>query len=311
MGTFTVYLFGKMQVERDGQPLDGLNTRKLQELLAYLLLHRQHLHRREALADLLWDRYNTSQSLKHLRQALWQLQAVLSGNERDADKTGLLQVEAEWIGLNDQADLWLDVAAFENVSERVRDIQGRELDADNAHLLRQTMELYQNDLLPGWYQDWCVYERQRLQNLYLTVLDKLMDYCEAHEEYETGLEYGNKILKFDRARERTQRRLMRLSYLAGDRTAALRQYESCVAALAEELDVGPAKSTIALYEQIRADHLDDAASPSPVLTPADDRSSPLSEILDRLKQLQATLVYTQRQLQQEIQQVERSLSNQP
>lgn len=311
MGTFTVRLFGKMHVEQDGQVLDGLNTRKLQELLAYLLLHRQNLHHREALADLFWDNHNTSQSLKNLRQALWQLQMALGGG-RTADETGLLQVETEWIALNDRADLWLDVAVFEHASERVRDIQGRELDADSVHLLREAIRLYQDDLLAGWYQDWCVYERQRLQNLYLAMLDKLMDYCEIHQEYEAGLEYGTQILKYDRARERTHRQLMRLNYLAGYRTDALRQYESCVSALAEELDVGPAKSTRALYEQIRADHLDDdAASLSPMLPPAIDPSSPLSEILDRLKQLQATLVYTQRQLQQEIQQVERSLTNQP
>ena len=310
MGTFTVCLFGKMQVAQDGQVLDGLNTRKLQELLAYLLLHRQQLHHREALADLFWDKHNTSQSLKNLRQALWQLQMAL-GNGRSADETGLLQVETEWIALNDRADLWLDVAVFETASEHVRDVQGRELGAGSVHVLRETIRLYQDDLLAGWYQDWCVYERQRLQNLYLTMLDKLMDYCEAHQEYEAGLEYGTQILKYDRARERTHRQLMRLSYLAGYRTDALRQYESCVIALAEELDVGPAKSTRALYEQIRADHLDETAPLSPGPASAADTSSPLTEILDRLKQLQATLVYTQRQLQQEIQQVERSLTNQP
>jgi DNA-binding SARP family transcriptional activator len=298
-----------MRVAQGDQVLDGLNTGKLQELLAYLLLHRQHLHRREALADLFWDKCNTSQSLKYLRQALWQLQLAL-GNGQDAEETALLQVETEWVALNAGADLWLDVVVFEAASDRVRDIQGRELDADSVGLLQEATGLYQDDLLPGWYQDWCVYERQRLQNLYLIMLDKLMDYCEAHQEYEAGLGYGSQILKYDRARERTHRRLMRLSYLAGDRTAALRQYKSCVAALTEELDVGPAKSTIALYEQIRADHLDDAASLPPMFTSAIDSSSPLSEILDRLKQLQATLVHTHRQIQQEIQQVEQSLSSQ-
>ena len=38
------------------------------------------------------------------------------------------------------------------------------------------------------------------------------------------LAYGARILHCDRARERTHRRLMRLHFLAGDRTAALRQY---------------------------------------------------------------------------------------
>ena len=50
---------------------------------------------------------------------------------------------------------------------------------------------------------------------------------------------------------------MRLHYLAGDRTAALRQYERCLIALREELQVPPAQATEDLCKQIRADHLDE------------------------------------------------------
>ncbi|NIN69138.1 MAG: hypothetical protein GTO63_31510, partial [Anaerolineae bacterium] len=81
----------------------------------------------------------------------------------------------------------------------------------------------------------CLYERERLQNMYLAILDKLVSYSEVQGAYEAGLGYGSRILSYDGARERTHRRLMRLYYLAGDRTAALRQYDSCVEALRREL----------------------------------------------------------------------------
>jgi DNA-binding SARP family transcriptional activator len=72
-----VHLFGKFQVQRDGQSLDGWNARKGPELLAYLLLYREHPHTRQALADLLWPENTTEQSMKYLRHTLWQLQTVL------------------------------------------------------------------------------------------------------------------------------------------------------------------------------------------------------------------------------------------
>jgi hypothetical protein len=50
-----------------------------------------------------------------------------------------------------------------------------------------------------------------------------------------------------------QLRLMRLIYLAGDRTAARRRYEQCIAALSEELHVRPTKATTALFERKRVD----------------------------------------------------------
>src|SRR5207249_3587633 len=120
-----------------------------------------------------------------------------------------------------------------------------------AQIVRNAIELYRGDLLEDCYQSWCLYERQRLQHLYLTMLDKLICYSEANYEYEAGLDYGMRILQYDRAHESTHRRLMRLYYLAGDRTGALRQFGRCVIALKEELDVLPAEPTMSLYKQIR------------------------------------------------------------
>jgi len=40
--------------------------------------------------------------------------------------------------------------------------------------LQEAVRLSYADLLEGWYQDWCLYERERLQNIYLLILDKLM-----------------------------------------------------------------------------------------------------------------------------------------
>src|SRR5438128_1039451 len=58
--------------------------------------------------------------------------------------------------------------------------------------------LYRGDLLEGWYSDWCLYERERLQHMYLAMLDKLMEYSESHQEYETGQTYGMRALRYDR-----------------------------------------------------------------------------------------------------------------
>jgi hypothetical protein len=44
---------------------------------------------------------------------------------------------------------------------------------------------------------------------------------------------------------------MRLYNTAGDRTAALRQYEICAAALEKEFGVQPTERTVTLLEQIR------------------------------------------------------------
>src|SRR6266702_247862 len=309
MSRLSIQLFGKFCVRRNEQVLEDFDARKVQELFCYLLLHRDHSLPRETLASLLWPDTITIQSKKSLRHALWQLQSALF-SDTEPNNESVLRVDPEWVQLNAEADIWLDVALFEQTYHLVQRVPGQELESQAAQKLQEAVQLYQGALLEGWYQDWCLLERERLQSLYLAMLDKLMSYCEVIHDYETGLLYGMRIMCYDRARERTHRRMMRLYYLLGDRAEALRQYERCAAALEEELGIHPSKSTTAIYRQIQADQLDE-----PTLTPVEVDTSPevpappLLEILSHLSHLQRSLTELQNEVQQSIQTVELTLHN--
>lgn len=311
VSTLTVRLLGKLQVQRGEQVLLDLRSNKVQELFAYLLLHRRRYHFREALAGLLWGDSTTVQSKRYLRNTLWQLHSVLD-SELGGRHGDVLSVDPRWVRLNLEADLWLDVADFERAFALVRGMPGQELDTQSAQTVQDAVQLYRGDLLEGWYQDWCLFEREQFKTMYLSLLEKLMAYCEAHGKYEAGLTYGACVLRYDVAYERTHRRLMRLHYLAGNRTAALRQYERCISALRKELDVGPSERTVALYEQIRSDRL---VGPGQVSSQDDEQtfegtSPTLSQMLCQLVLLQTALAESQRQLQQTIQTVEIALNDQ-
>jgi DNA-binding SARP family transcriptional activator len=298
--SLSVHLLGKFSARRNDCEISGLDASKLQEMFGYLLLNRSRPHSRESLATLLWGESSTSQSKKYLRQALWHIQSALNYKSR-ANDPPFLDVDTEWIRVNTRANLWLDVATFEQVAQLTQGVRGNELNAEQARMLKETVRLYRGDLLEGCYQEWCLFERERLQNLFLSMLDKLMLYCEIHQEFEDGVNYGNQILRCDRAREHTHRRIMRLHCLMGNRTAALRQYEKCARVLAEELNVEPAQKTSRLYEQIRDDqpvydHL--PAPPAADLTPDNGGS---------LEQIRNFLLDLQQQINKQIQSVEKAL----
>jgi DNA-binding SARP family transcriptional activator len=301
MSTLEFRLLGKFTIQRATELVNGLDSGKAQELLSYLLVCRDRPHPREMLASLLWGDNSTEKSKKYLRQALWHLQAGLE--TRECQGPHLLLVEHDWVQLNLQSEVWLDVAVFEQAFHTTQGVTGKELNQTRAELLKDAVRLYKGDLLDGWYQDWCLVERERLQNMYLSMLDKLMDYCGQHHEYEAGQEYGATILRYDRASERTYRRLMHLQYRAGDRTGALRQYDRCVAALNEELGVKPERRTRSVYEKIRADELDDMT----LAASADVPAATAPEILSRLKGLHLFLKAVQKRVQRDIKAVERGL----
>lgn len=310
MSLVHIYLFGRFQVRKGQQILDGFDGRKTQELFCYLLLYRDRPHPREALADLLWSDGQADRPNRSLRKALWQLRSALDC-EPELLSSRVLLVEPDWIQLDPQADLWLDVAMFEEAFNCVRGLKGRELDLQSVQTLKMAVELYQGGLQESWYQDWYLYQRERYQHMYLVMLDKLMEYCEVNGRFESGITYGSMILSCEPARERTHRRLMRLHYAAGDRTAALREYERCVAALEEELGVGPAKRTVALYQQIQMDEFSRStlesveARQGPRAAP-----SPLPLLLHSLSQLQTVLDQIQQEIRQDIQMLKQAMDDQ-
>jgi DNA-binding SARP family transcriptional activator len=300
MEQLRVSLLGKLRVTAGGQDLVGSNSHKAWELFCYLLLNRQRPHPREALATLQWSDRPTAQAKKYLRQALWQLQAAINP-QSDSGVPPVLLLDAEWIRVNPSAGLWLDVDAFEEASDSAKGVSGHRLNESQAAGLKAAVELYQGDLLEGCYQDWCLYERERFRSIYLTMLDKLLAYCEARHDYSVGLAYADLALRCDRARERTHRRLMRLYYLSGNRTEALRQYERCATALEEELGVEPDRPTVALYEQIRTGGPRGLSRSDPTANGSGqfvERSVP--EILARLTRLQVELSRAQEEVRQDI-----------
>ncbi len=301
-----IYLFGKFCVQREGHIVAGFEARRVQELFCYLLLNRHRPCSREVLTSLLWEDCSTAQSKKNLRQVLWQLRSALK-TEMKLDTKGILYADAKQLQIHLKADLWLDVDVFEETWNKLKRVQGKDLDAAGVQMLRNAIVLHQGGLLEGNYEDWCLSERERLLNICLAMLDKLMEYSEVHREYEAGLAYGMRILNYDRTRESTHRWLMRLYYLLGDRTEALKQYQHCKAILNEDLCAQPDRHTQALYQQILADQLDPASAAETSVVSAHTEIAFLANILGDLKQIQAVQTDLLRKVQHNIQIIEQTL----
>jgi DNA-binding SARP family transcriptional activator len=302
---FKIRLLGEFSVQRNEREIEWFPSAKAKELFCYLLLHRDRSHSREVLASLLWGDCPTSQSKKYFRQTLWQLQQMLHW-DLARNVTRLLRVDDESLRLDSQPRLWLDSAVFEQAFVPVRGVAGEQINEQQARVLHDAVSLYKGDLLEGHYQDWCLFHRERLQNIYTAMLDKLMGYCEVRRKFEEGMAHGELLLRQDQARERTYRRLIRLYYLAGDRAGAIRQFQRCETALEQELGVPPSRRTLELYNQVRTDKLEtDSVAPGPLRKSS---AGEISKSLTRLRAIRSLLLKVQRGLDRDIREVDRALS---
>lgn len=244
-------LFGSFQIVRaesdnhtNGDPTQGngngspvrLPTRKIESLLAYLVLHPE-AHSREKLAALFWGDTSDEQARVSLRNALAALRKVVGAEIFTADRVT--------VQLNPDIPVFVDAMQFSEIGDwRLETV-------DSISNLQSLVSLYRGDLLADFYDDWIVPERERLRQMYLDALLQLTQHYRAASEYARAVEAAQRLLETEPANERAHQHLMFCFVALGERNAALAQYEKCVVALRQELDVAPANETTALYEWIR------------------------------------------------------------
>ncbi len=240
-----VFLLGRFEIVQGMLRLQTIDwkRRKAASLMQYLALERR-LPKEKAI-DFLWPDASLSSGSNNLYRTLYALRQVLNdafGQDADAE---ILTFADGVLSLN--KSVWVDVDLFKQLtsgpSPSVSDRQ-------------EAQALYRGDLLPDDpYSDWLAFPRESLRNIYRENSLALAAYYSAEQAYEQAVPLLTPLLAHDPADEPIHRELMRLYALAGRRHDALRQYQTCVDALANELDLEPEPKTIQLHQQILNDDL--------------------------------------------------------
>src|SRR5262249_25892031 len=118
--------------------------------------------------------------------------------------------------------------------------------------LRATVDLYRGDFLEECYDDWALYERERLREQYLSALQMLLAHDQEQRAYDLALQHALRLIQADPLREEVHRALMRVYYLLGREADAIRAFEQCRDALMNDLGVEPEPETLSLYDEITA-----------------------------------------------------------
>jgi len=222
---------------RDGHGREiEIASRKAQALLAYLSLSPGRPQAREKLMALLWSDRGEQQARGSLRQALAELRRALPDHDPPilAARRDSLCVDPE------------TVAADAVEMERL-------IDEGSPEALAEAADLCRGDLLDGLavrdpaFEDWLRAERARLRDRAAQALQDLLE----GQTGEDAMATARRLLALDPLNEATHRTLMQLYAEAGDRSMAIKQYESCREVLDAELGLRPEPATERMIEEIR------------------------------------------------------------
>lgn len=192
-----------------------------QRLLAFLALHERPLVR-SYVAGTLWQDATEDRSNACLRSTLWRLR-----------NRGYPLVEAtgDHVCLADQ----VRVDSREAATQARQVIQGTD-DYRPSEVQRMLMV---GDLLPDWYDDWLVIERERLRQLRLHALEALAIRLTAMGRFAEAVEAALGAVMAEPLRESAHMALIAAHLAEGNRGEALRQFRACRDLLRRELGLEP------------------------------------------------------------------------
>jgi WD40 repeat protein/class 3 adenylate cyclase len=295
-----LWLLGQFDVRVDGKRT-VLGSRAAESLLAFLVLNPGTAHRRERLAGMFWPEMPDENARGNLRHHLWRVRKALTSPQSldparaQSPRSDCILADELTIAFNSEADYWLDVAQLARPAAP---------DASTSDLI-SSLTLYRGELLPGFYDDWAALERERVQGLFETRMQELLERLIGEQRWLTVLEWAERWIALGQTPEPAYRALMIAHAAQGDMSKVALDYERCVERLREDMEVEPSADTRALYETLagggKADKIGGSVppilvQPSGTVTFLFSDIEGSTKLLEKLGSDYATLLADQRDL---------------
>ncbi len=231
---WSLELFGSWRLSRTGT-VHSMRTRE-QRLVALLAL--QGVRRRSYVAGVLWPESTEAHAGASLRAATCRIDQIAPG---------LLLHDRRELSLS--TNLRVDVRDFVDYVWRISAAQepAPAIARDAATCLPL---LLHGDLLPGWYDDWVIYERARLQQLRIQALEVTAARLIERGDTAAALIAASEAVAIEPLRESSQRVLIRIHLHDGNYHAALRDYRAFHSRIQRELGIAPSGQLQALVRPL-------------------------------------------------------------
>jgi DNA-binding SARP family transcriptional activator len=199
------------------------------QLLAFVALRRRRVERRQA-AGALWPFGSEERAAGNLRSALWRLR-----------RAGIDVLTADKGSLVLHADVIVDVHVIDQWVTRL--IQGIPFGHD---LVISPSIPDALDLLPGWYDDWALLERERIRQRVLHALEALSARLASLGRFGEAVDAALLAVSAEPLRESAQRTLIEAHVAEGNLAEASRSFMFYRDLVRRELGVEPSSDLSAL-----------------------------------------------------------------
>lgn len=206
-----------------------------QKIIAFLAFQTASV-RRGFVAGSLWTEHSDERASANLRTALWRLPREVAGLVLGG-RTSLVLAPTARVDYRSALRVAVSVLAGEN---------------EQFVPPSSEFEALDNTLLPGWYDDWIVAERDRLQQIRLHVLEVLARNALNQGHFEDAIHFAQTVVRTEPLRESGHLLLARAHIASGNRASAVRQIQRLDALLLSELGISASPEAWLIIEHIHS-----------------------------------------------------------
>ena len=253
-----VSCFGRLKVicpgRHDEMDDTAWQSKKSRALLAYLVIMTRsgRVISRDKICDALWSHLGPDTilssfhvTLSHLRKSL-QIESSV-----DFQNLDLIVHHDGSYTLSWDDRVRCDIREFDELYS-----SGKSSLRDNKiHLASRDFEqaraLYSGPLLEDMYDSWIEEAREQYRLRFIEITEWVAKACFDQGEYDKTIKLCQEILLADPTEEVSHRLLMLTLFTNGRRSAAIKQFNSCVSSLSKRLEIEPDQKTETLAEIIR------------------------------------------------------------
>ncbi|MEU0399327.1 BTAD domain-containing putative transcriptional regulator [Streptomyces sp. NPDC006197] len=205
-----------------------------QRLIAYLGL--QCAASRTVVAGTLWPDVTEGHAQGSLRTTLWRL---------NRGHSPVVEARGDTLALSNGVQV--DVHAFTRMALQL-------VNAPETFGEELPLDLFScGDLLPGWGEEWVMFERERLHQLKMHAIETLSTLLASRGRYALALEAALTCVRMEPLRESAHRAVVTVHLAEGNAVEAYRHYETFRALIAEKMGMGPSEHFTALLPPRRQD----------------------------------------------------------
>lgn len=223
---YEVRLLGGFDLRRGGETIDVAPSS--QRVIAFLALHDRRLLR-SFVAETLWPDTTDERAAANLRTALWRLH--VAGHD-------VVEIVHGHLGVRDHVGV--DVRSVELAARRLRH-SGEEPDPLMVETIR-------GELLPGCWDSWLVFERERVRAELVLLYERLAAGALQRGDHHLAVMAALAAVECDPLRESSNALLVRASLAGGDHATAIRQYRRYSRLIETELGLAPGDELQRLME---------------------------------------------------------------